>query len=103
VYEYEQYVEARKKLPKKNKKVGTPQGEGKVIDVHPLQDAVTVVTEEGQYLLVQREDLIPMDEWNALQKKAGEPCNRHGDGPCETKSRDFAAIFQHLGDFSAWG
>ncbi len=83
VYEYEQYVEARKKLPKKNKKVGTPQGEGKVIDVHPLQDAVTVVTEEGQYLLVQREELIPMDEWSALQKKAGEPCNRHGDGPCE--------------------
>ncbi len=83
VYEYEQYVEARKKLPKKNKRVGTPQGEGRVIDVHPLQDAVTVVTEEGQYLLVQRDDLIPMDEWQALQKKAGEPCNRHGDGPCE--------------------
>jgi cell fate regulator YaaT (PSP1 superfamily) len=83
VYEYEQYVEARKKLPKKNKRVGTPQGEGKVIDVHPLQDAVTVVTEEGQYLVVQRDDLIPMDEWQALQMKAGEPCNRHGDGPCE--------------------
>jgi cell fate regulator YaaT (PSP1 superfamily) len=83
VYEYEQYVEARKKLPKKNKRVGTPEGEGKVIDVHPLQDAVTVVTEEGQYLLVKRDDLIPMDEWQALQKKAGEPCNRHGDGPCE--------------------
>jgi cell fate regulator YaaT (PSP1 superfamily) len=83
VYEYEQYVEARKKLPKKNKKVGTPQGEGKVIDIHPLQDAVTVVTEEGQYLMVKREELIPLDEWKALQQKASEPCNRHGDGPCE--------------------
>jgi cell fate regulator YaaT (PSP1 superfamily) len=82
VYEYEQYVEARRKLPKRNKKVGSPFGEGKVVDVHPLQDAVTVMTEEG-FHLVQREDIVPLDEWQALQKKSGEPCNRHGDGPCE--------------------
>jgi cell fate regulator YaaT (PSP1 superfamily) len=82
VYEYEQYVAARQKLPKKNKRVGTPHGAAKVIDVHPLQDAVTVITEEGRYL-VQREDLIPLDEWEALQKKAQEPCTVHGDGPCD--------------------
>lgn len=82
VYEYEQYVEARGKLPKKNKRVGTPFGEGKVIDVHPLQDAVTVFVDES-YHLVQREDLIPLDELEALSKKAKEPCTQHGDGPCE--------------------
>jgi len=82
VYEYEQYVEARQKLPKRNKRVGTPLGEGKVIDVHPLQDAVTVLTEEG-YRLVKREDLIPLEELQALAKKAKEPCEKHGDGPCE--------------------
>jgi cell fate regulator YaaT (PSP1 superfamily) len=30
IYEYEQYVEARKVLPKRNKRVVTPSGEGKV-------------------------------------------------------------------------
>ncbi|NWF70121.1 MAG: stage 0 sporulation protein [Chloroflexi bacterium] len=84
VYEYEQYVAARQKLPKKNKRVGTPFGEGKVIDVHPLQDAVTVVllNEEGRRY-VQREDLVPLDELEALAKKAKEPCAIHGDGPCD--------------------
>ena len=82
VYEYEQYVEARSKLPKKNKRVGTPFGEGKVIDVHPLQDAVTVYADEG-YHLVKREELIPLEELEALVKKAQAPCDKHGDGPCE--------------------
>lgn len=82
VYEYEQYVEARQQLPKRNKRVGTPHGEAKVIDVHPLQDAVTVITEEGRFV-VQREDVIPLDELRALEKKAKEPCSKHGDEPCE--------------------
>ena len=82
VYEYEQYAEARKHLPKKNKRIGTPFGEAKVIDVHPLQDAVTVFTEEGRQL-VYRDDIIPLDEWNALQKKAKEPCGKHENGDCD--------------------
>lgn len=82
VYEYEQYVEARKHLPKKNKRIGTPHGEGKVLDVHPLQDAVTVLVEDVRYV-VQREEIIPLEEWEALQKKAKEPCAKHGDGPCD--------------------
>ena len=82
VYEYEQYVEARSKLPKRNKRVGTPHGEGKVIDVHPLQDAVSVLTEEGIHF-VKREELVPIEELEALAKKAKEPCTEHGDGPCE--------------------
>ncbi|NWG17360.1 MAG: stage 0 sporulation family protein [Chloroflexi bacterium] len=82
VYEYEQYVEARKHLPKKNKRVGTPYGEGKVLDVHPLQDAATVLVEDVRYL-VTREAIIPIEEWEALQKKAKEPCEKHGDGPCD--------------------
>ncbi len=82
VYEYEQYVEARKQLPKRNKRVGTPHGEGKVLDVHPLQDAVTVLVEDTRYLL-KREELLPLEELEAFQKKAKEPCTKHGDGPCE--------------------
>ncbi len=42
IYEYEMYVENRKQLPKRNKRVLTPVGEGKVIDVLPLKMAVVV-------------------------------------------------------------
>lgn len=82
VYEYEQYVQARQHLPKKNKRVGTPHGEGKVVDVMPLQDAVLVLVGEA-YHTVKREDLTPLEELEALAKKASEPCTKHGDGPCE--------------------
>jgi hypothetical protein len=44
-YEYEQYTEARKTLPKRNKRVLTPQGEGKVLEVLPLKGAVLVMLE----------------------------------------------------------
>ena len=82
VYEYEQYVAARQQLPKRNKRVGTPHGEARVIDVHPLLDAVTVMNDEGRYV-VKREDIVPLDELRALEKKAKEPCNQHGDEPCD--------------------
>jgi cell fate regulator YaaT (PSP1 superfamily) len=86
VYEYEQYVEARKQLPRRNKRVGTPHGEGKVIDVHPLRDAVTVLIDETPHIVV-REDLIPMEEWEALKAKAEGGCTKHGDGPCDCGER----------------
>lgn len=82
VYEYEQYVAARQQLPKRNKRVGTPHGEARVIDVHPLLDSVTVMNDEGRYV-VKREDIVPLDELRALEKKAKEPCNQHGDEPCD--------------------
>lgn len=82
VYEYEQYVQARSQLPKRNKRVGTPQGEGKVLDVYPLQDSVLVLVDETR-LVVRREDLVPLDELEALAQKAKAPCDKHGDGPCE--------------------
>ncbi len=82
VYEYEQYVEARRHLPKRNKRIGTPHGEGKVLDVYPLQDAVLVLVEDTRHLVL-RDDLIPLEEFEALQRKAKEPCSKHGDGPCD--------------------
>lgn len=41
-YEFDQYTEARSHLPKRNKEVKTPQGVGKVVDVRPLQEMITV-------------------------------------------------------------
>ncbi len=82
IYEYEQYVEARKQLPKRNKRVGTPHGEGKVIDVHPLRDAVTVLVEDTQYV-VEREQIIPLEEWEALKGKAEAGCSKDENGECD--------------------
>ena len=82
IFEYEQYVEARKVLPKRNKRVRTPHGEGKVLDVHPLQDAVTVLIGEIRHL-VKREDLVPLDELEALERKAQGGCARHDGGGCD--------------------
>lgn len=85
IYEYEQYVEARKKLPKRNKRIGTPLGEAKVIDVQPLQDSVTVFF-EGERHTFKREELIPLAEWEALQKKAADGCSKHEGGNCDCKN-----------------
>ncbi|MBN1965477.1 MAG: stage 0 sporulation protein [Anaerolineae bacterium] len=82
VYEYEQYVAARKQLPKRNKRIGTPLGEAKVIDVLPLQDAVMVVINDERHTF-SREELIPLEEWQALQKKAQEGCSKNENGGCD--------------------
>jgi hypothetical protein len=86
IYEYEQYVEARKQLPRRNKRIGTPHGEGKVIDVHPLRDAVTVLVEDTMHI-VTREDIIPLEEWEALKAKAEAGCSKPDDEPCECGAR----------------
>lgn len=83
VYEYEQYVEARKQLPRRNKRIGTPNGEGRVIDQLPLLDAVRVDYGEGVRKTVLRADIIPLEEFRKLAEKAQASCDRHGDGSCE--------------------
>jgi len=45
-YEYCHYVEALKGLPKRNKRVNTPLGAGKVKDVAPLRKTVLVALDE---------------------------------------------------------
>lgn len=90
IYEYEQYVEARGQLPKRNKRVGTPFGEGRVIDVHPLRDAVTVQVEEA-FHVVPREDLIPMEEWEAFKAKAEAGCTKSEGESCSSTRHRAAA------------
>jgi cell fate regulator YaaT (PSP1 superfamily) len=82
IYEYEQYVTARQELPKRNKRVGTPLGEGKVIEVHTLRGAVTVDIPEVGPREFTKEQLQPLDELEALQKKAQGPCDEHENGGC---------------------
>ena len=83
VYEYEQYVEARKDLPKRGKRVVTPQGEGKVVDLYPLKQAVVVELESGNRIEFPHTDVQPWEELEALKNKAQEPCDKHEDGNCD--------------------
>ncbi|MEK7312790.1 MAG: regulatory iron-sulfur-containing complex subunit RicT [Chloroflexota bacterium] len=82
VYEYEQYVEARKTLPKIKKRVGTPKGEGKVVDLNPLKQTAIVQVEDGRFEF-GRDELVPLDELQTLAKKANQPCSRHESGGCD--------------------
>lgn len=86
IYEYEQYVEAKKRLPKRGKVVGTPHGEGRVRDVLAMRDAV-LVDVGGERHEVAREQLEPLEELKALQEKAEKGCSKHENGGCDCGAR----------------
>ncbi len=90
VYEYEQYVEAKKQLPKPGKIIGTPHGEGKVVDVRPLRDAVIVQVGE-EYHEVTRAEWEPLEELEALKKKAEAGCSKHENGGCDCGAKSAPA------------
>jgi hypothetical protein len=73
IYEYETYVEAKKHLPKKNKRVITPKGEGKVIDLMPLRDGVIVEVQDLGRIEFKLEELKPAEEYEAFVQKAENP------------------------------
>lgn len=87
VYEYEQYMEARKQLPKRGKRVGTPMGEGKVTDVYPLKESVIVEFDQGVPREFMKHELQPLDELEALRKKAEMGCDKHPDGNCDYEKK----------------
>jgi len=82
VFEYEQYVEAKKQLPKVGKRIGTPYGEGRVRDIRVLRDSV-VVDVDGERHEVFRHEFEPMAELEALEKKAASGCAKHEGGECD--------------------
>ena len=82
IYEYENYVEARKLLPKKNKRVITPDGEGKVIDVSPIREMVMVELAELGRREYHKDVLKPAEELEALEHKANSTSGGHGGGGC---------------------
>lgn len=83
VYEYEQYAEARKHLPKRNKRVITPMGEAKVHDVIPLKEAVIVVFDDGRRAEFLKHEIQPYEEFKALEDKSKAPCDKHQNGGCD--------------------
>ncbi|MGB9800055.1 MAG: PSP1 domain-containing protein [Thermanaerothrix sp.] len=59
IYEYEQYCEACRDLPKRNKRVLTPAGEGKVVDLNILMGKVKVEIPEVGVREFSKEEITP--------------------------------------------
>ncbi|MFH1523417.1 MAG: regulatory iron-sulfur-containing complex subunit RicT [Chloroflexota bacterium] len=76
VYEYELYAAARKELPKRNKRVVTPVGEGRVRSIAPLLMTVRVDIPEIGTREFSRDEIQPWDELEALRRKSQEPCDK---------------------------
>jgi cell fate regulator YaaT (PSP1 superfamily) len=80
IYEYEAYAAARKTMPKIKKRVITPQGEGRVVDLMPLTETVVVQLDDevrGARHSFHRDEIEPWDEREALRRKAAEPCGEN--------------------------
>jgi cell fate regulator YaaT (PSP1 superfamily) len=88
VYEYDQYTEARKGLPKRNKRVITPMGEGRVVDVMPLKQTILVAFEDGNRAEFPKDQVQPYDEVRALEEKSQAPCDRRANGDCDCGQRE---------------
>jgi cell fate regulator YaaT (PSP1 superfamily) len=87
-YEYEQYADARKNLPKRGKRVVTTRGEGKVLEVYPLKHTVLVELESGVNVEIAHEQVESLEELEALRKKAREPCERsENNGIAKSKGK----------------
>ena len=88
IYEYEQYQKALKDLPRRGKRVITPSGEGKVINVNPLKETVLVALDKTTGAKeFPHEEVEPWAEVQALKKKAGAACKIHGDGECNCNNQ----------------
>jgi cell fate regulator YaaT (PSP1 superfamily) len=88
IYEYEQYQKAMKDLPRRGKRVITPAGEGKVVNVNPLKETILVAVEKSSGLKeFSKEEVEPWAEVQALKKKASAGCKIHGKGECDCKNK----------------
>jgi cell fate regulator YaaT (PSP1 superfamily) len=85
LYEYDLYVEARAHLPKRNKRVITPVGEGKVVEVLPLKQSVVVLLKGDRKVECRKDEIQPYEELTALKEKAHKPCAKHGDTDCDCR------------------
>ncbi len=74
LYEYEWYAAARQQLPKKGKRVMTPHGEGKVVDVFPMRMAVRVALPDLGERDFHRDQLEPWDEVEAARRQSASSC-----------------------------
>jgi len=79
-YEDENYIELKKRLPKKSTKVKTEHGNGKVVDTHILTQLVVVEYESGEKVAVPLDEIeiIPASK-TTKEKQDNTPKNNKQD------------------------
>ena len=87
IYEYQQYIQAKKNLPRRKKRVMTPLGEGKVVDIIPLIEEVLVELDTGSQHQFPNQDIHPLEEYKELQQKINESCDKNGNGSGNCKNQ----------------
>ena len=81
-YEDKNYTELKKRLPKKNTRVKTEQGRGKVIDTQILTQLVMVEYESGERKAVGVDDIEILPQSSAPDRKQnGDSKNKSKDRP----------------------
>jgi cell fate regulator YaaT (PSP1 superfamily) len=86
-YEDEAYTELNKRLPKKNVKVKTKQGQGRVVDTQILTQLVVVEYESGEKVAVPVDEIeIISASKTTKEKRDNTPKNNKQDNP-ETKEQ----------------
>ena len=79
-YEDKTYTEQKKRLPKKNSKVTTKQGRGKVIDTQILTQLVVIEYENGE------KAAVPVDEIKVIS--ASETTKKKQDNPLQSNKQN---------------
>ncbi len=67
-YEFEQYREMRKKMPREGSRVMTAKGEGVVVGGKPLEEKVLVEMEGGVRVEISFDEIVGEDKGNGGQK-----------------------------------
>ena len=72
-YEDDTYTELKKRLPKKNSRVKSRQGEGKVVDTQILTQLVLVEYENGEKIALPVDDIEIVRETPSKNNKQEKP------------------------------
>jgi cell fate regulator YaaT (PSP1 superfamily) len=90
-YEDKTYTELKKRLPKKNTKVETKYGEGKVIDTQILTQLVIVELDDGLKVAVPIEELEIISSPAAAKKKQSSAPKKNRQDDEKNKKEDSQA------------
>ena len=86
-YEDKTYTELKERLPKKNTRVKTSHGEGKVVDTQILTQLVVVEHDEGLKIAIPVEELEVISSRAAAKKEQDSPSNDNKQDDKESKKQ----------------
>ncbi len=86
-YEDENYIELKKRLPKKNTKVKTKHGQGKVVDTQILTQLVVVEYESGEKVAVPVDEIEIISATKTTKEKRDNTPKNNKQNNTETKEQ----------------